>query len=74
MSNSTTLCEGKIKFFNPEKGFGFITNSVTSKDIFFHKKKIASGCAITSMDKDKIVTYTEKEGRKGAEAVDVQLR
>ncbi|MBU2526592.1 MAG: cold shock domain-containing protein [Flavobacteriaceae bacterium] len=60
---------GTVKFFNEAKGFGFITNDETGKDIFVHVtalngKKLAEG--------DR-VQYEEEEGRKGLIATQVDV-
>ena len=41
---------GKVKFYNSEKGFGFIKDNETQKDVFVHK---------TSLEKNGIRTLTE---------------
>ncbi len=53
--------EGTVKFFNESKGFGFITNDDTGKDIFVHVTGL-NGEALNEGDK---VEYVEEEGRKG---------
>ncbi|MEO9871821.1 cold-shock protein [Ekhidna sp.] len=59
--------EGTVKFFNSEKGFGFITPSDSSKDIFVH----TSGLIHEIMENDK-VAYEVEEGKKGLNAVNVE--
>ena len=60
---------GTVKFFIESKGFGFITNDETGKEIFVHISSF-NGLEIKEGDK---VTYSEVEGKKGMVAADVQL-
>ncbi len=60
--------EGTVKFFNYEKGFGFITPSDSSEDIFVH----ASGLIDEIRENDQ-VQYTTEQGRKGLTAVNVEV-
>lgn len=60
---------GTVKFFIESKGFGFITNDETGKEIFVHVSSL-NGLQIKEGDK---VTYSEVEGKKGIVAADVQL-
>ncbi len=61
--------EGTVKFFNESKGFGFITNDETGKDIFVHVTGL-NGQTIKDGDK---VEYVEEEGRKGLVAAQVRV-
>ncbi|MGY8886723.1 MAG: cold-shock protein [Flavobacteriales bacterium] len=61
--------EGTVKFFNESKGFGFITNDETGKDIFVHITAL-NGESLNEGDK---VSYEEEEGRKGTVAGQVRL-
>lgn len=58
---------GTVKFFNEEKGFGFITPDDGGKDIFVH----VSG-TVDNIDKEDKVEYDVEEGRKGLNAVNVR--
>ncbi|MEP3312735.1 cold-shock protein [Ekhidna sp.] len=60
--------EGTVKFFNSEKGFGFITPSDSSDDIFVH----VNGLIDEIRENDKVQFETE-QGRKGLNAVNVEV-
>ncbi|WP_425391467.1 cold-shock protein [Ekhidna sp.] len=60
--------EGTVKFFNNEKGFGFITPDNSNEDIFVH----TSGLIDEIRENDKVAFETER-GRKGMNAVNVEL-
>ena len=60
---------GTVKFFNEEKGFGFISPSDGSKDLFVHISGIDNG-PITEGD---TVEYEVGEGKKGPCAVSVSV-
>ncbi len=60
--------EGKVKFFNETKGFGFIKDSQDGKEYFVH----VSGL-VDEIREDDDVTYELQEGRKGLNAVNVKL-
>lgn len=61
--------EGTVKFFNESKGFGFITNDETGRDIFVHITGL-NGETLNEGDK---VEYVEVEGRKGLNASQVRV-
>lgn len=63
------IMEGTVKFFNESKGYGFITNDDTGKDIFVHVTGL-NGETINEGDK---VEYVEEEGRKGMTAAQVRV-
>ena len=60
---------GTVKFFNDSKGYGFITNEETGKDIFVHASAL-HGLQLNEGDK---VEYEEEEGKKGIVAGQVKV-
>lgn len=62
--------KGTVKFFNSQKGFGFITPDSGGKDLFVHLNSLAEGTP--SLSEGQKVEYVEEEGRKGPEARDVE--
>jgi len=61
--------EGTVKFFNESKGFGFITNDDTGKEIFVHITSLNG----QSLNEGDNVEYVEEEGRKGKVAGQVRV-
>ncbi|PSK90616.1 cold-shock protein [Taibaiella chishuiensis] len=59
---------GKVKFFNEEKGFGFITPDGGGQDVFVH----VSGLVNEIREGDQ-VSYDTQQGKKGENAVNVRL-
>jgi CspA family cold shock protein len=60
--------QGTVKFFNETTGFGFITPSDSSSDIFVH----VSGLVDEIRENDK-VEYEVERGKKGLNAVNVTV-
>ena len=59
--------KGKVKFFNTDKGFGFITQNV-GEDLFFHVSELRT----ESANEGDRVEYEIGEGRKGPCAVNIR--
>lgn len=59
---------GTVKFFNEAKGFGFITPTDGSADVFVHISGLNS-----KIRENDTVTYELKQGNKGINAVNVSL-
>ncbi len=62
---------GTVKFFNEQRGFGFIT-SADGDDIFVHVSNIAESESGT-LAEGQSVTYETGSGRKGPEAINVKV-
>jgi len=62
------MSEGVCKFFNTAKGFGFIKESGTENEYFVH----ITGC-VDEIRENDVVTFELKEGKKGLNAINVQL-
>ena len=61
---------GTVKFFNAEKGFGFISRE-DGDDVFVHFSNI-EGSGYKSLDEGQKVEFDVGPGRKGDEALNVQ--
>jgi len=69
LRRKVTMRTGTVKFFNESKGYGFITDEETGKDIFVH----ASGINAEELREGDRVSYEEEEGRKGKVAAKVAV-
>jgi CspA family cold shock protein len=66
--------KGKIKFFNAQKGFGFITVDDSDKDLFVHISNIeCTESEANSLTEGQEVEFEKSDGRKGPEAINVRL-
>lgn len=63
--------KGTIKFFNSQKGFGFITPDNGGKELFVHTSNIKGDAK--NLREGQKVEYVEAPGRKGPEATEVTL-
>jgi CspA family cold shock protein len=67
-----TLVNGSVKWFNSEKGFGFIEQENGGKDVFVHYRNINNnGYDRVSLNDGQKVTFEVTEGEKGLQAENV---
>jgi CspA family cold shock protein len=64
------MAQGTVKWFNGEKGFGFITPDDGTKDLFVHYSEI-QGNGYRSLDENQRVQFEVEQGAKGPQAVGV---
>ncbi len=66
------LLNGTVKWFNDEKGYGFIQPNNGDKDLFVHFRQVnRTGHGRVSLAEGKEVTYEIGEGQKGPQAENV---
>jgi CspA family cold shock protein len=64
------MATGKVKWFNAEKGFGFITPDEGGQDVFVHHTAIQAK-GFRSLNENQAVTFKVAQGPKGLQATDV---
>ncbi|MDV3126435.1 cold-shock protein [Mycobacterium sp. 21AC1] len=64
------MAEGTVKWFNGEKGFGFIAPDGGAADVFVHYSEIQSG-GFRTLEENQRVKFEITQGAKGPQAVGV---
>ena len=64
------MSEGTVKWFNADKGFGFITPAEGGDDLFVHFSAIQSE-GYKTLDEGQRVTFNVGQGQKGPQATEV---
>jgi CspA family cold shock protein len=64
------MAQGTVKWFNGEKGFGFIAPDDGSKDVFVHYSEV-QGSGFRTLEENQRVQFDIEQGPKGPQAVGV---
>ena len=63
--------QGKVKWFNATKGFGFIEREDKEKDVFVHVSAVRNS-GMDVLDEGQALTFEVEEGAKGPSAVNLK--
>ena len=64
--------KGTVKWFNAQKGFGFITNDNGGEDVFVHFSGIASN-GFKTLEEGQKVNFDLEKGQRGMQATNVYV-
>ena len=63
--------QGKVKWFNPTKGYGFIEREDKEKDVFVHVSAVRDA-GMNGLDEGQALTFVVEDGPKGPSAVNLK--
>ena len=66
------VLKGTVKWFNADKGFGFVTPEDGGKDLFVHHSEIQNGGGFRTLEDGQAVEFEIGEGQKGPCATNVR--
>lgn len=72
INEESNMSTGIVKWFNAEKGFGFIVPDDGGKDLFAHYSEIRSD-GYKSLNENQKVSFEAEEGLKGPSAKNIQI-
>lgn len=73
MAEEKNVRTGTVKWFDPRKGYGFVTDEETGEDHFCHFTGISEGRHYTGFEDGDKVSFEVSEGKKGPQATSVKL-
>ena len=68
-----TMPSGKVKWFNAKKGYGFITDDETQKDIFLHVSALEDS-KLRVLKEDQTIVYDIKEEKNNLQAINIKKK
>ena len=69
----TTMPSGKVKWFNAKKGYGFITDDETQKDIFLHVSALEDS-KLRVLKEEQAIAYDIKEEKDKLQAINIKKK
>ena len=67
------MASGKVKWFNSKKGYGFITDDETKKDIFLHVSELENS-KLRVLKEEQIIFYDLKEEEDKLQAINIKKK
>ena len=67
----TTMPSGKVKWFNAKKGYGFITDDKTQKDIFLHVSALEES-KLRVLKEEQKIEFDIKEEKNKLQAINIK--
>ena len=68
-----TMPSGKVKWFNSKKGYGFITDNETKKDIFLHVSSLEDS-KLRVLKEEQTIFYDIKEDKEKLQAINIKKK
>ncbi len=72
LKKEDTMATGTVKWFNSEKGYGFIAPSDGTPDVFAHYSAIVSSGGFRNLEENQQVEFDVAQGPKGLQAENIR--